>query len=800
MFEREYLRSEFTQDTFAKMEALRKTNEEFNLIWKASQRVISRDKYLAEGESILTLESKKDYVRDRLKYAFEIYLRNKALKNVYNMHATFNGETAFAYEIVKHKVNKQYGDQLVDQFPILKNLIPDSETTKGTDTERVNLAFIDTPKDKDTLDSYYFQLQSLANEVALQKAVPELSIEDAFSIAETFRKLPIVAFLQSGMTTTGRFALTRVVDNSTVEAILLPEADKFLKTISAESADGKDTTLNAMFDAFQQANKRYDARGKNYVMPTDRTNKPTSLLEQRLFIEETGNEKSFDPSFINTQGEVVKPYLRIGDDVTFIRTSGDRVNTYSKAQVSNITWDKTQIQVDVEVTLSSGATAIHKFFYLPTGELVKYVTPPNDKGIVSTYLNNLDKIINTQDTMPIRVEMLAELDEYATGESSKPGDKIIYKMDYIDKNEEAVVSMVEADILEVEDIGYNYQAGPDGTYVYTNDVPLYRVKIKYDTTGKVTKTRVVHNIIDANGNIIANINDKGQSYPVFSSNKMYVNLRTDRVKGQYAVASEAQAKDMVKRAAIVPGSIVDVIDIPAGATPATGLMRRSKLMYLDASDMQLKDLENVYTDAKKEAKGFNIDATNYFTVFNEAVEPGASVAATRASAVPLAKGSGVGNIDLRDRFIFHSGFQNKAGVVSRLKYGGGSVVEFMTDAEEGGVRPEVRKAIDESIENIKKMRDEKGLQPVFSKVGYGQYMIGADDTTGKMFTDKAGNKIGIAGAPETFKYLSTKLLEEFGYINPNFVKEAEGVTEVVRVAKQPVTDEEYHDLMNKCFV
>jgi hypothetical protein len=124
----------------------------------------------------------------------------------------------------------------------------------------------------------------------------------------------------------------------------------------------------------------------------------------------------------------------------------------------------------------------------------------------------------------------------------------------------------------------------------------------------------------------------------------------------------------------------------------------------------------------------------------------------------------------------------------------------MTDAEEGGVRPEVRKAIDESIENIKKMRDEKGLQPVFSKVGYGQYMIGADDTTGKMFTDKAGNKIGIAGAPETFKYLSTKLLEEFGYINPNFVKEAEGVTEVVRVAKQPVTDEEYHDLMNKCFV
>ena len=795
IFEREYLRGEFAQDTFAKMEALRKSDEDFNLIWKASARVISKDKYLGEGETILRTEARRDYNRDRLKYAFEIYLRNKALKNVYNMHAIFNGETAFAYDIVKHKVNEKYGQQLVDKFTVLKNLVPDSETTKGTDTERVNLAFIDSPKDKETLDSYYFQLQSLANEVALVKAIPDLSPDEAYQIAETFRKLPIIAFLQSGMNTNGRFSLTRVVDNSIVETILLPEVDKFLSKISSEETDGKNTTLNAMFDAFEQANARYDARGKNYVMPTDRSNKPTSLLEQRLFIQETGTEKTFDPAFINPKGEIVKPYVRIGDKVTFTRTLGERINSYSNAEVSNISWDKTQIVIDVEVTLSNGTTAIHKFFYLPTGELVKYVDPSNN-----TYLKNLDTIINTEGTMKVRMEMLAELPEFATGENSKPGDKIIYKMEYI-KDGEPIISIVEADILEVEDLGYNYQNGPDGTLVYTSEVPIYRIKLTYDKTfDDVTTTRTVHNIIDANGNIIANINDKGQGYPVYSDNKMYVNLKSDRVKGQYAVPNEATAKEMVKRGIIMPGAIVDVIEVPAGATPATGLMRRSKLMYLDASDMQLKDLEQVYTGAKKEAVGFNIDATNYFTVFNEAVEPGASVAATRASAVPLPKGSGVGNIDLRDRFIFHSGFQNKAGVMSRLKYGGGSLVEFMTDAEEGGVRPEVRKAIDESIENIKKMRDEKGLQPVFSKAGYGQYMIGANDTTGKMFTDEAGNKIGVAVAPETFKYLSTRLLEEFGYINPNFVKEAEGVAEVVRVAQQPITDEEYHDLMNKCFV
>jgi hypothetical protein len=68
-----------------------------------------------------------------------------------------------------------------------------------------------------------------------------------------------------------------------------------------------------------------------------------------------------------------------------------------------------------------------------------------------------------------------------------------------------------------------------------------------------------------------------------------------------------------------------------------------------------------------------------------------------------------------------------------------------------------------------------------------------------MFFDEQGKKIGIAQAPETFRYLSTRLLEEFGYINPNFVTESEGVKEVIRVVKQPVSDQEYMDMMNRCF-
>ena len=508
-----------------------------------------------------------------------------------------------------------------------------------------------------------------------------------------------------------------------------------------------------------------------------------------MFVNETGAEKTFDPAFINTRGQIVKPYSKLGDLVSFTRVIGEDTRTFLDAEIVNVVWDKAQIVIDVETTSPSGISSIHKFFYSPEGKLVKYIAPSG-----KAFLNNLDKMIDTSDTIKITPEMLAELPDYSTGQTSKVGDKIIYKMDYVRDGEQAV-SIVEADVVELEELGYQITGGPSGTYTYTGDVPLYRVKIKYEKTYNDQVTvRIVHNIVDANGKVVANINDKGQAYDVVSSNIMYLNLRSDRVKGQYAVPNEVTAKELVKRAVIKPGSIVDVIDLTPGST-----IRKSKLMYLDAADMQLKELKDVYTNVQAQPLGFNIDSTNFFTVFNEAQDPGTTIAATRASAVPLPKGSGVGNIDIRDRYIYHSNFQNKAGLISRLKYGGGSMVEFITDVD-GKIDPEVKKMIDQSIEKIKKKRDEEGLTPVFSKAGYGQYMIGADDTTGKMFTDKEGNKIGTAVAPATFKYLSTRLLEEFGYINPNFVKEAEGVQEVVRVVKQPITDEEYHDLMNKCFV
>lgn len=809
VFEREYLRGQFAQDTFTKMTDLRRSDEEFNTLWKASLKAINRNDYMAEGEEILRPDGRRQYERDRLKYAFEIYLRNKALKNVYNMHALFNGDTAYAYEIVKHKIDQSYGTALQNAFPILKNLVPDSESTKRVESERVNLAFLEAPKDKETINSYYEQIQSLSNEIALKKVMPtalEMGMSETehkqllYDIAETFRKLPIVAFLQSGMNTNGRFSLTRVVDNSVVEAILLSEVDNFLDKITAEadvSTLNRNATLTAMFNAFVAGNKRYDARGKNYMIPVGRDAKPTNLLEQKLFIDDVDNKKSYDPTFINTKGSIVKPYTRIGDDVSFDRVFPDWTTSY-KGVVKGITWNKSEIDVDVEVTSAEGIVSVHTLSYSPNGDLVKY-TAPLIEGERKTIIKNIDKLIKTKGTVTVTLDMLKELPEYTQEETSKVGDKIIYKIDFIDREGKNIVSAVEADIVELEEMGYSLRRTPDGVIEYASDIPRYRIKVQYETTyNKKTTVKTAESIIDATGKVVDVIDKQGYPTGMESDNMFYVNLRDDRVKGQYIVETLAEASQLVERGIIAPGTIVDVVQ-----AKDKSYFRTSNLIYLDASTMTWKRLEEVYTGEERKSQGFNIDATNYFIVFNEAEQPGASIAATRASAVPLAKGTGVGNIDLRDRFVYHSDFQNKMGVISRKKYGGGSVVEFFTDDIDSAGKPtvnaEVKKMIDESIERVKKMRDENGLTPVFSKAGYGQYMIGSDDTTGKMFTDKSGNKIGQAVAPETFKYLSTRLLEEFGYINPNFVKEAEGIKEIVKVVNQPITDEQYSDLMNKCF-
>jgi hypothetical protein len=105
--------------------------------------------------------------------------------------------------------------------------------------------------------------------------------------------------------------------------------------------------------------------------------------------------------------------------------------------------------------------------------------------------------------------------------------------------------------------------------------------------------------------------------------------------------------------------------------------------------------------------------------------------------------------------------------------------------------------IDEMIENLINKKAE-GYDLVFDVNGYGQYMAGYNEYS--PLTPKTGvPKVQpdfTASAPETFNYLSQKLFENFGYINPNYLSTLEG-KRIVQ-SRQPVTDDEIYDLKKSC--
>ena len=196
----------------------------------------------------------------------------------------------------------------------------------------------------------------------------------------------------------------------------------------------------------------------------------------------------------------------------------------------------------------------------------------------------------------------------------------------------------------------------------------------------------------------------------------------------------------------------------------------------------------------------------------------------------------------RDQALYSTGAPNILGLPTRLAYAGGANVEHMRDLD-GAIDPRVKESIDDAIDAMKEIQ-ASGSELYFSKEGYGQYMIGSDEVFNEItpeeykqlsknidpknleqrveqvrVKDADGNFMRDANnrwitqeetkyyalrpghssrfvAPQTFVYLSKRLFEEFGYINPNYLSTNTGRTTVQ--STQPISDQQIRDFMNHC--
>lgn len=780
VFEREYLRAQYINTKGKSIITSLNKNAEYKESLAQITRDITRD--VEGGETVAQFNRRKHRI------AFERFIRNKALRNAYNMHALFNGQTSYAYTIASIKADPN-NKGILEAFPVLNNIIPDNETSKAAKTEkreRVNLAFIEAPKDANTINSYYEQFQDLANEVALDRIMPMVEGESAEDrsvrlgeIADIFRKLPIVSFLQSGMNTTGRFAFGRVVDQDTITAMTKEAAEEFIQKITEEKSRNVKDTLDNYWKAFIQANKRYDARGKNFMINTNKEGKPTSNLDNRLWVGEKG--RSYDPNTLTPEGTMMrKRSIKVGDPLKIsfaIKGSKSEV----QSTITDIFWNGKRIVVTAvnNKVDKDGVAKTYTLLYDEDANLIQQVGSTGN--VVSADSVTANIVLD-----PSLVKQL----KGGVVEPTQVGGTVEYY--WVQTNGKPYP--VTAEVLELEDLGYGITYGAGGVAFYLEGKERYRIKVKY--TAYNTET-VKHFVVDSSGKVISEIRNDGRfAKPALdeAKTKFYLEVPANRKKGQYVVTSMDDAQKAINSGIFVPGTIVDVVS----ATPYENVTKSTLYVY-DDSSMKLVPLEETQNPVEEKDDTIRLDDTNFFAVYNGVVTPAASVYADGQSTPPTLSGK----VDIKDRYMEHSGFTNKATLITRNRYSGGALNEWFTD----DIDPETGKAtinetnkqlIDNCLDGIQAQIDS-GLIPIFSEAGYGQYMIGADDATGKLFVDAQGKPIAKPVARETFLYLSQQLMERFGYLNPNFVKQAEGQQAFVNELDQPVTDAEYMDLMNKCF-
>jgi len=782
VFEREYIRATFAELGGKKViDDLFVTDPKANSLYKES---LSRAKAV-EGVD------KKDINKIRKRIAFERYITNKALIEIYNMRALFNGtDTAYAFEVTKYIDDPIYS-KLVKEFSIFQNLTADAETAREGQN-RINLAFVESVNDTQTINSYYEQVAHLSNSAYLTRLNATRSLgltpSQIREIESTFKKLPIVAFLQSGMEPHGRFALNRIVDENTIRIMSQTWVESFIEKIQKESllTTGRYKTLNETFNAFVAANKRYDSRGKNYIIDRTKDGEPALNLEDIRIINSSINPKEalFDPAYVQSNGLPSNGYVSLGDDLSIsIQYPNNKTPYAYKTTVSNISYENGFINITFDATTGDKI----KLLYDLKGEL--RIAYKADKNTPDNFTRTRSVTTDLQLSKYFIKELIGEDRVYTTA-----GDNVDGIYSYTSGGK-SITELITVSINNIKDIGYMYdqRKNPVGTNRYLVNATIISRK---NRENKIF-------VVDANGTILGDVFKGRYNVSDGQSSLSTMILPSDKKRASdpslvFKTFAEMQQAKVDNK--IPPGLIMEVLSY---SKDANGLPI-SELYVLDSNTGDIVPLtDNLYNDFLSMEEDIEelLESKKRFIVFNDVLT---GMDTIEQDSSPGTSSTGQ-KVLIKDRFIKYGQFNLKIGIPTRKRYSGGTLKEYFEDDYDyiNNVRKpnaEAVEAIDKMIDSIKLMIDQ-GYTPIFNNSGYGQYMIGASDDTGKVYMGGfvTQEKVGKVVAYETFKYLSNRLLE-VGFVNPNFVKEAEGVPAIVAATKQPATEEDIVELMKKCFL
>jgi hypothetical protein len=171
---------------------------------------------------------------------------------------------------------------------------------------------------------------------------------------------------------------------------------------------------------------------------------------------------------------------------------------------------------------------------------------------------------------------------------------------------------------------------------------------------------------------------------------------------------------------------------------STGRDNFGKPVYSSTFEESNKLLEDITTLLN--------NRSNYAFIFN---------GATKALGIPKSGSDGV----LADPNL---GASNVFGIAAAKTYQKVPSARMTDDTYDDNVE-----VIEKSLNDLEDYLKSEKLKPFWNSYGYGQYMIGADQYGENIDATKAR-------APKTFVYLSKRLYEKFGYVNPNYNITKEG--------------------------
>jgi hypothetical protein len=202
-----------------------------------------------------TNETAEKFKKRREEKIYSIFIQNKALDNVNNMYKMFTGKDTYAAQFAL--IRRLY-PELVENFDLVKQL------SLSESKNKVNLKLNDTKLDSDAINLYHENLLNLADPQVKKIQDPEANQ----FVSEFFARFPMVAYLQSGLSTKNAFSLGRIVPTQQI-LMLIDEASKaYVKHFDASVAAKKTPAiLDDFYRKFVTKNKDYTGRlrGKNYT-------------------------------------------------------------------------------------------------------------------------------------------------------------------------------------------------------------------------------------------------------------------------------------------------------------------------------------------------------------------------------------------------------------------------------------------------------------------------------------------------------------------------------------------------------